>query len=350
MALKYHLAAVMLTAFIVCSACNKTGNSAAESKDKPVSESSFQLGTLIDLAIYGGADNAIFKKAFDLISSFEQKLSRNIESSEVSEINRNAGKHAVKVSEDTIFVIKRSLYYSNLSEGLFDVSVGPLVSLWGIGSENARLPADDGIKTVLDLIDYKNIKIDYEKNMVLLEREKMEIDLGAAAKGFIADKVLELLRGNGVKSAIINLGGNVLLLGKKPDGSLFRIGIQNPFDLRGNYLGIFAGENISIVTSGVYERFFEESGKIYHHILNPETGYPADNDIMGISVVTEKSIEGDCLSTALFMLGSKKALEFTENLEKTEAIIITKDKEIFLSSGIRSSFTLTDTSFQINQM
>jgi len=176
----------------------------------------------------------------------------------------------------------------------------------------------------------------------------MAIDLGAVAKGFIADKVLELFKANGVKSAIINLGGNVLLLGTKPEGIPFKIGIQNPFDLRGSYLGIIKASDLSIVTSGIYERYFEADGKKYHHILNPKTGYPVENDIMGISVITGKSIDGDCLSTSLFMLGSVKAVDLVEKLENTEAVIITKDKKIILSSGAEKIFSLIDNDFTIS--
>ncbi len=338
---RYFIALLILTAVFTFTGCGNKADS------KPVTESSFQLGTLVELTLYSGPGRQVFKKAFELISAYENTLSRNIESSEVSEINRNAGISPVVVSSDTFFVIEKGLYYSSLTGGLFDISIGPLVSLWGIGSEDARLPTPDEIASALALVDHSKVRLTAGENSVFLEKEKMAIDLGAAAKGFIADKVLELLTENSVKSAIINLGGNVVLLGRKPDGRLFRIGIQNPFDTRGSYLGILEGENVSIVTSGIYERYFEEGGKRYHHILNPDTGYPVENDIMGISVITEKSVEGDCLSTSLFMLGSEKALQLVESLENTEALIITKDKKIYLSSGIGNRFTLTDSQFSI---
>ncbi|MDX9801862.1 MAG: FAD:protein FMN transferase [Spirochaetia bacterium] len=335
--------------------CRGRGISAGGKKE-PFTESRFQLGTLIDLTVYDRESSSVFRKAFDLISEYENMLSRNVETSEISVINKNAGKMPAAVSENTLYAIKKGLEYSALTGGLFDVSIGPLVSLWGIGTESARVPSAGEIRKAVELTDYKKIILSADKhiselpagmakNSVFLAKEGMQIDLGAVAKGFIADKVFELFEANGVRSAIINLGGNVLLLGSKPEGIPFKIGIQNPFDTRGSYLGIIEGINISIVTSGIYERYLEKEGKIYHHILNPKTGYPVENDIMGISVITEKSIDGDCLSTSLFMLGSVKALDLVEKLEKTEAVIITREIEILLIIGAKKILSLNENNF-----
>ncbi len=323
-----------------------TGCSAGNNKKYNIrSEINSQLGTITELSIYDGGSENVLTQAFDLISSLENSLSRNISSSEISEININAGISPVKVSHNTFFIIEKSIYYSELTNGLFDITIGPLVSLWGIGTEKAKIPSQKEIDTVLSLVDYKNIKLTQSDNSVFLEKKGMKIDLGAIAKGFIADKVCELFKQDGVKSAIINLGGNVMLLGKKPGGKLFKIGIQDPFDKRGVPLGIFEGENISIVTSGIYERYYEKDSIKYHHILDPKTGYPVDNDIMGISVITEKSVDGDALSTSLFMLGSKGAIDLVEKLKNVEIIVITKDKKILLSSGVGSNFTLMNSDF-----
>ena len=311
----------------------------------------FQLGTLIELSIYEGGRKNIIAEAFALISNLENKLSRNKELSEISGINKNAGVSSVEVSDDTFFIIDKSIYYSDISKGFFDISVGPIVSLWGIGTAEAKVPSGKEINNLIGLIDYQKIKLTSLKKIVYLEEKGMEIDLGAIAKGYIADKVYELFKEDGVTGAIINLGGDVRLLGRKPDsagGKLFRIGIQDPFEKRGVAAGIYEGENISIVTSGVYERYYEENGIKYHHIFNPKTGYPADSDIMGISVITEKATDGDALSTSLFMLGSAEALALAEKLKDTEVIIITKDKKIILSKGIGAKFTLINSDFVIN--
>ena len=309
----------------------------------------YQLGTLIELSIYEGGSKNILTEAFELISALENKLSRNIGASEVSKINRYAGISPVEVSDDTFFVINRTIYYSELSGGFFDITVGPLVSLWGIGTKEANVPSAGDISNVLALIDYKRMKLTPSNNLVFSENRGMEIDLGAIAKGFIADKVYELFKEDGVKSAIINLGGNVMLLGRKPDGNLFRVGIQNPLYERGVTVGIYEGENVSVVTSGIYERYYEEDGIKYHHIFDPKTGYPIDNDIAGISVITAISTDADALSTSLFALGAEDALGLVEKLENTEAIIITKDKKIILSSGVGNSFTVLDNDFVLEE-
>ena len=336
-----------ITILIFYTGCSGGGNK----KYRVKSEMNFQLGTVTELSVYEGGSDNILTKAFELISALENSLSRNKPASEISEINKNAGISAVKISDDTFFVINKSIYYSELTNGFFDITVGPLVSLWGIGTEKAKVPPLKEITAAIDLIDYRKIKLTPSDNLIFLESKGMEIDLGAIAKGFIADKVYELFKQDGVKSAIINLGGNVMLLGKKPDGKLFRIGIQDPFENRGATVGIYEGEDISIVTSGIYERYYEQDGVKYHHIFNPKTGYPADNDIMGISVITANSTDGDALSTSLFMLGAKDALVLVEKLKDTEAVIITKDKKVFLSSGCiaGSSFTLTNSDFVLQK-
>ena len=320
-------------------------------KDSMRSVTSFQLGTRVELSVFEGGSSNILREAVNLISALENELSRNMEQSEIFNININAGISSVNVSENAFFIINKSLYYSELSEGSFDITVGPLVSLWGIGTAEVKVPSPDEIHAAVDLIDFRRIKLTTSPSgkMVFLEQKGMEIDLGGIAKGFIADKVYELLKADGVKSAIINLGGDVRLLGRRSEGRLFRIGIQDPFAGRGEYLGIYEGENISIVASGVYERYYEEDGVRYHHIFDPKTGYPADNDIMGISVIAGNAADADALSTLLFMLGAKGALEFAEGLENVEVIIITKDKEVILSSGIKNSFRLLNNDFVIQK-
>ena len=339
---------------LIISVSSCTGNSTGERDGglKPESESSFLLGTLVELSFYGGDyGKDVFREAFRTISQYENILSRTISTSEISALNRNSGTSPVKISESTYFLMEKGRYYSDVSGGLFDISIGPLVSLWGIGTEDAKVPSVYEIENAVKLVDYRKISLvhDQEKGeySAFLEKQGMQVDLGAIAKGYIADQVKELVTGMGVNSAIINLGGNVLLVGKKPDGSPFRIGIQDPFDNRGKYLGILEAEDVSIVTSGIYERYFEEDGRIYHHILDPVTGFPVENEIMGISVITENSVDGDALSTALFMLGLEKAVDFVNSRESIDAIIISRDKKIYLAGDFSERFRLIDTEFSI---
>jgi thiamine biosynthesis lipoprotein len=315
---------------------------------KPKSFSSPHLGTNVQLFIYDNVNEEIFNKAFSLVSFYENKLSKNIATSELTKINLNSGIAPVRVSEDTFFLVKKSIYYSDITNGLFDISIGPLVKLWGIGTETATIPDKYELESAIALVNYKDIDIQ-KNNFVFLKKTKMSLDMGAIAKGFIAEKVKEFLKNEGVKSAIINLGGNIVLLGNKPDKTSFTIGLQDPFNIRGFYFGTVKTSDISIVTSGVYERYLEKDGIKYHHIINPKTGLPVDNEIMSITVITADSTDADALSTSLFMLGLENALAFTEALENTEVIIVTKDKKIFLSSGTASLFTLVDESFVVQK-
>lgn len=313
----------------------------------PISKTDFYLGTVINIKIYDKEDEAILEKAFERIKDIESKMSKDIEDSEVSKINENAGLNFVEISEDTYNVIEKSIYYSEISKGYFDITIGPLVKLWNIGNENARVPSQDEINSNLNKIDYKNILLSKANNSVMLKNNDMVIDLGGIAKGYIADEIVELLKDNDVNSAIIDLGGNIFALGNKDSNKKWTIAIQNPFSIRGEYIGIIEVENSSIVTSGVYERFLEFEGKKYHHILNPYTGLPVENDLAGVSIISNKSIDGDALSTSIFSLGLKAGIELVEKIDNVEAVFITNDKEVYITSGLKDVLQITDKEFKI---
>lgn len=304
------------------------------------------LNSVLDMNILDDDKDvqAIKADIFERVQHLEELMTMRSETSEVSMINAAAGIEPVQVSDETFEVIKASLYYSEISEGNFDISVGPLVQLWGIGTDSPRVPEQQEIDQALSYIDYRDIILDEEAQTVMLAREGMMIDLGAIAKGYVADKITDLLIENDVESAIINLGGNVYIHGDK-DGADFRIGIQNPFDTRGDFIGIYQGSDKSVVTSGAYERFFEQGGKSYHHILSTETGYPVDNEIASTTIISARSIDGDALSTSVFALGADEGIKLIESLEDVDAIFITKDKEIYLTKNLKDRFTLTDTEY-----
>lgn len=226
-------------------------------------------------------------------------MSVTIKDSEISQINENAGIRPVKVSADTFYVIQQAVHFSDVEKGYFDITVGPIVKLWNIGTDKARIPSPEEIKAKLPLVNYKDIILDEKNRTIMLKNKGMSIDLGGIAKGYAADKVAQVLKKEGVKHAIINLGGDVIAIGTKPAGGNWRIGIQTPFKPRGEYLGIIEVSNKAVVTSGVYERYFEKDGKLYHHILNPFTGYPADSHLYSVTIIAETSIAGDALSKFL---------------------------------------------------
>lgn len=313
-------------------------------KTEPVTKNGFMLDTNIEITAYGDkaiADKAV-NDAFTCIRDIDNKMSPELPSSYVVKINEAAGKNYVKVDEDTFYVIKEGIKYGDMTNGMFDISIGPLVKLWGIGTEHARVPSKEEIENALKLIDYKKIEVNDTKKEVKLSSEGMMMDLGGIAKGYAADAVKDVLKSDGISSAIINLGGNVYAMGSKPDGSEWRIGIQDPFSSRGNYVAIVKVKDKSVVTSGNYERYFEVNGKRYHHIFDLTTGYPSDNGIVSATIVSDRSIDGDALSTSVFVLGIDKGLKLVESLDGIEAIIITSDKKIYSTAGAKDILEITD--------
>lgn len=310
----------------------------------------YALGTINEITIFGlneSKSNKLLDDCYTILNDIDNKMSVTIPSSDVSQINKNAGKNFVKVSDDTFFVIKNALIYSDLSKGNFDITIGPLSDLWGIGTENATVPSSTDIKNKLPFVSYKNISIDKSNKSVKLNKPNMKMDLGAIAKGYAADKICEYLKSNNVKSAIINLGGNIYTIGYKNNKEPFTIGIQDPTMPRGNSIGYIDSSNKSIVTSGIYERYIEQDNKIYHHILDPSTGYPFNNELSSVTIISDTSINCDALSTSVFGLGLSDGINLIESIDNTDAIFITKDKKIYLSSNIEDIFTLTDSSFEI---
>nr|WP_207730193.1 FAD:protein FMN transferase [Clostridium botulinum] len=315
--------------------------------EEPVSRETYLMGTIINIKAYGkNADKAV-QSSVDKISDIENKMSLNISTSEVNKINKNAGIAPVKVSKNTFDVVKASLIYSEKSKGSFDITVEPLVSIWGIGTEKARIPSKDEINNALKLINYKDVVINEKESTVMLKRKGQAIDLGAIAKGYTADELKKVLLNYNVSSAFLSLGGNVYVLGNKPDKTPWKIGVQNPLEPRGDYLGIVSVSDKSVVTSGNYERFFERNGKRYHHIFDTKTGYPAEKGLISVSIISDKSIDGDALSTSVYTLGLDEGKKLIESLKGVEAIFVTNDKKVYVTSGLKDIFKLTNTDFKL---
>lgn len=314
------------------------------SKNSSIYDTRFMLGTLVTIKINDHGSTELLNKCFDILTLIEDKMSTSITDNDISRINKYAGEKAIKVSDDTAYVINRGLYYSKISNGRFDISIGPLVNLWGVGNGNAHVPEKQDIEKALLNVDYR--KIIQNKNLVYLE-ENMSIDLGAIAKGFAADKVADLLLKSGVKSAIINLGGNIKILGEKYENTPFRVGIQNPFNSENDYPGILSITDKSIVSSGDYERFFIENGKRFHHILDTTTGYPVETEVSSVTVITQSSMSADALSTIFFSMEIDKGFELADNLGNIELIYITRDYKIYISKELENKFELTDSTFSL---
>ena len=327
---------IVLAALIVCGC---TG------KPKPIRQTELALGTVCTVSLFDSSKQALLPASFALISQLENKISKNIPESEISNLNRSAGLSPVVLSEPVFQLLTIAQKYSILSEGMFDVTIDPVVELWGIGTDHAAVPSRDKLEHAVSLVDYRKVVLDSDKSSVFLPGKELAVDLGGIAKGYIADRVKDFLVSSGAGAGIIDLGGNILVFGKKPDGSDFRIGIQDPFGGRGSAIGVVTMAEGSVVTSGIYERFFEQDGKRYHHIFDVRTGFPVENNLSGVTIVTMESAAGDALSTAVFALGLEKGMALVEKTDGAEAICITKDKEIYISSGLKDRFTLTDRNF-----
>lgn len=318
--------------------------------EESISNTYYNLGTINEVTLYDvnkKTGEKILEECGSILMDIDNKMSNTIKSSDVSKINKNAGKAYTKISKDTYYVIKKSIEFSNISNDTFDISVGPLIDLWSIGTDNAKVPNKEEIENILPLVDYSKILLNDENLSVKLSEENMKIDLGGIAKGYAADKIYDYLKSENIKSAIINLGGNILTLGSKNNDQPFSIGIQDPTMPRGNSIGNIKVSNKSVVTSGIYERYIEKDNKIYHHMLNPHTGYPFENNLNSVTIVSDESIICDALSTTTFGLGLDNGMKLIESLNNVDAIFITKNKKIYLSSNLKDKFNLTDTSFSI---
>lgn len=319
--------------------------SCSKKKSSPISRSEVLMGTVVKVTLYDSSNEKILDEVFKKVKELESILSINTENTLIDEINESSGIKPVKVDDKTFDLISKGIEYSKLSNGLFDISIGPLVKLWSIGLPEAKVPSKEEIDNKISLIDFNNIELDETNKTVFLKNPGMSIDLGGIAKGFTADEISKILLDNNVKSALIDLGGNIYVLGTKISGDDWKIGIQDPFSERNEIIGSITASNKSIVTSGIYERFIEENGTRYHHILNPQTGYPYDNDLAGITIVSDKSTDGDALSTSVFAMDLKDGMEFVENQKNIEAIFITKDKKVYITSGLKNNFNLTNNEF-----
>ncbi len=300
---------------------------------EPVSRSGFLLNTFVTVTLYDTEDENILDGCMELCREYEGLLSRTIETSEVYQINhRPAGTREMEVSGETAEVIEKGLYYSQLSGGAFDITVEPLSSLWDFTAQEPQVPDGEEIRENLPKVGYERIAVSEDR--ILFSDDETRIDLGAIAKGYIADRMKDYLTEQGVESAIINLGGNVLCLGKNPNGQPFRIGLQRPYAGHSETVGTVRVENMSVVSSGVYERHFEKDGVNYHHILNPSTGYPYENGLTAVSILSTQSVDGDGLSTACFSLGLEKGMELLDSLDNAWGVFITDDGQLHYSEGM----------------
>ena len=322
---------------------SKTNKGTKDGNDKSASRDIFAMDTYMTLTAYGENAEKGLDKAIDEINKIEQLVSTGIDSSEISQINKN-GKGSV--SKTTGYLIKRSKKIYDSTNGVFDITIYPIMQAWGFPTEKYRVPGKEELKKLRGLMGADYISYDEEKQEVTLDKVGMQIDLGGIAKGYTSSKVIDIFRKNGISSAVISLGGNVQTLNGKPDGSSWRVAVENPADT-GSYIGVLSVKNKAVITSGGYERYFEQDGKTYHHIIDPSTGYPANNGLTSVTIVSDDGTLADGLSTSLFIMGPEKAQEYWKKYSNEFDMILVKDDgSIVVSEGIADSFT-SDSDFAV---
>ncbi|GGF82143.1 FAD:protein FMN transferase [Paenibacillus albidus] len=287
-----------------------------------------------------------------LMERMDMEFSRTKEGGEVYAINQAAGKEAVAVSDETLDVIQLSIKYAEDMDGLFDPTIGPLVDLWNIGSGGEQVPAQAAIDQATSLINYKDIIINEAAKTVKLAKEGMVLDLGGIGKGYAADRIADYLKEQGLQNAMINLGGSsIIALGTKPDDLPWNIGLQDPDKSRGTQLGTIKISDEVIDASGVYERFFLQDGVRYHHILNPRNGFPSQNGLKSITIMSPNATDADALSTGVFLMGLEEGMKYIESLPgNVDAFFITEDNKIYATSGIKDRLNLTDTTYTFEEL
>lgn len=298
----------------------------------PITRTGFYFDTVIQITLYDKSKVSCIDECFTLAGKYENMLSPTVENSDLWRINHSGGS-PVTVSDETAALLNTALSYCESTDGRIDLTIESASDLWDFHTEDAaHVPSDEDILEALTHVDYHVLQI--EGNTVTMTDPNAKITLGFIAKGYIADKMKEYLLSQNVKSAIIDLGGNLLAVGSKPDGTAFSFGVQRPFDTQGMPITVLSVSDRSLVSSGVYERCFYQNDILYHHILDTSTGYPIENNLLGVTILSDSSAVGDALSTTCFVLGAKEGMALIESLEDTEAIFIYSDYHLEYSSGL----------------
>lgn len=354
------LCTVLVCPMLLFTGCgNITDADTSTTGNEPISISSIKLNTAVQITIYDSQDKALLDDCLALCDKYELVFSRTNEKSELYKLNhrkdtsdkdpntdRQTTPYPVSgtadtwhISEDLASLLSEGLDITRESDGAFDIAIAPLTSLWDFTAEDPKVPDDAAIQKALPLCSSDGVTIDGQD--ITLPSDDIQFDVGAIAKGYIADRLKDFLVKKGVKSAIINLGGNVLCIGSKPDGTPFKIGIQKPFADRNETEAVMDITGKSVVSSGIYERCFKQGGKLYHHILNPKTGFPYDNSLISVTIISDQSVDGDALSTTCFALGLEDGLKFAEK-KGVQAVFITEDYKLHYTDGFRDEIRVTD--------
>lgn len=312
------------------------GEASTSDKAEEASRDIFAMDTYMTVSACGEEAEAAVDAAAAEIERLDAMLSTGEADSEIAKINANGGG---QLSSDTAYLVERSLELYKETEGAFDIAIYPVMRAWGFTDENYQVPPADILTGLLKLADASLIDYDNEKPEISFREQGVEIDLGGIAKGYTSARIMDIYRDYGIESGLVNLGGNVQVLGTKPDGSLWRIAIQSP-DGGNSYLGVLSTRDKAVITSGGYERYFEQDGKTYHHIIDPETGYPADNGLISVTIVSADGTLADGLSTSLFIMGKDSAVDYWRaHSGEFDMILLDDEGMLYVSEGIFSAFS-----------
>ena len=326
--MKKHFISAMLSALLFLTGCS------AESSPEPVQGTFFAMDTVMDFTIYG--ESGLIDQSESLIASLESLVSVTDADSELYAINQTG---SGMLTEEASSLMKQALEICRRTDGALDLSIYPIVRAWGFTTGSYQVPDEAEIQALLPLVDYRKIQYDAATGTVTLP-EGMEIDLGSVAKGYAGQLAAQMLREHGVQSALLNLGGNVQTVGTKPDGSPWQIGIKDPQGE--DAMMVLSVEDQAVVTSGGYERYFEQDGQTYWHIMDPSTGHPADSGLISVTIVGDEGVVCDGLSTALFVMGLEKAADLWAQSGDFEAVFVTASGEVYITEGLRDRFALTE--------
>ena len=309
-------------------------------------QTQLHLGTVCTINLFDQGSTELYGQMFQKLKGIEQAFSVNLSDSAVSQINQSAGIAPVVVPQEVIYVLQEALRIAERTGGAFDPTIGPLVDLWDIGGDNSQVPSQEAIDHARSLVDYRLVELNLEQGTVYLPKQGMALDLGGIAKGYAADELVAMVQEAGLKRGLFDLGGNIYAFGTKADGSTWRVGVKDPAQPGGSPALALAVQDRSVVTSGMYERFFEQEGIRYHHILNPATGYPVWNDIQSVTIVSKSSLLADALSTSVFVLGREKGLALLES-EDAEGVIIGEDNLVYPTNGIADQLSVVVSRYQL---
>ena len=335
---KYTVIIFLISFITFLTACKDTDINKISTDDK-YSSDIFAMDTYMSLTAYGSNAEESVMQAVHEIQRLDNMFSVGNNSSDVTILN-NIG--SSDVSDETKYLIETSIKISDLTNGCFDITIYPVMELWGFTDKNYKVPSESELNEILSHVDYNNIHI--SGNEIVLDNSA-RIDFGGIAKGYTSSRVIQLLREQGIEHAIINLGGNVQTLGTKPDGSQWRVAIQSP-ESDNEYIGILNTSDKAVITSGGYERYFEDNGNTYHHIIDPETGYPSDSNLTSVTIICDDGTIADAFSTSLFIKGLEKAVEFYKSSDiDFDMILLDKDNNIYITENIQDTF---NTSYNYN--